>query len=82
MIAKKDVSLPEEVESYLEKGYRLMLITFHRRESFGEPMKEVFSAIKKLVKRYKDLVVLYPVHPNSNVKNKAHGILQGIDRYF
>jgi len=82
MIAKKDVSLPEEVESYLEKGYRLMLITFHRRESFGEPMKEVFSAIKKLVKRYKDLVVLYPVHPNSNVKNKAHGILQGIDRVF
>jgi len=82
MIAKKDVSLPEEVESYLEKGYRLMLITFHRRESFGEPMKEVFSAVKKLVKRYKNLIVLYPVHPNPNVKNEAYEILQGIDRVF
>jgi len=80
MTAKKDVPLPEEVESYLKKGYRLMLMTFHRRESFGEPMREVFSAVKKIIKHYKDLVVLYPVHPNPNVKEEALESLKNCER--
>ncbi|RKX61057.1 MAG: UDP-N-acetylglucosamine 2-epimerase (non-hydrolyzing) [Thermodesulfobacteriota bacterium] len=80
MRVEKNVPLPEEVKSYLEKGYKLMLITFHRRESFGEPMREVFSAIKRIVKRYKDLVVLYPVHPNPNVKEEVFESLKNCER--
>jgi UDP-N-acetylglucosamine 2-epimerase (non-hydrolysing) len=55
----------------LEEGGRLVLLTAHRRESFGEPLLEVFTAVLELVDRVPDLEVLYPVHPNPNVREPA-----------
>lgn len=59
---------------------RLVLLTAHRRENFGEPMAQVFRAVRDLVDRFPDVVVLYPVHPNPNVKETAERMLGGHPR--
>ena len=51
------------------KDKRLILLTAHRRENVGEPMKRIFSAINKLTSEYEDIRVLYPVHLNPIIKN-------------
>jgi UDP-N-acetylglucosamine 2-epimerase (non-hydrolysing) len=54
---------------------RLVLLTAHRRESFGEPIREVFRAVRRLVDEVPDIEVLYPVHPNPNVREPAEAML-------
>jgi UDP-N-acetylglucosamine 2-epimerase (non-hydrolysing) len=54
---------------------RLVLVTAHRRENFGAPFQEVCRAIRYLADLYEDVQVLYPVHPNPNVKEVAYGML-------
>lgn len=54
---------------------RLILVTSHRRENFGAPMREAFAALRQLVERNEDVELLYPVHPNPNVMKPAHEIL-------
>lgn len=46
-----------------------ILLTMHRRENFGEPMREVCSALDELLEEYPDLEILFPVHPNPNVRD-------------
>jgi UDP-N-acetylglucosamine 2-epimerase (non-hydrolysing) len=57
------------------KGKRLVLVTIHRRESFGEPMLQIFAAIRELAEAYPDLEIVYPVHLNPNVQAPANSIL-------
>jgi UDP-N-acetylglucosamine 2-epimerase len=59
---------------------KLVLVTAHRRESFGEPLRQVFLAIRDLAKEFRDegLGIVYPVHPNPNVREVAHEILSGL----
>ncbi len=59
---------------------RLILVTAHRRESFGEPMKRICRAIRDIVEQHPDAEVLYPVHPNPNVRQPVYDILGGVDR--
>ncbi len=59
---------------------RMALLTAHRRESFGEPLRQVFGAVRELVARHPDLRVIYPVHPNPNVRAPAEELLAGVDR--
>jgi len=54
---------------------RLILITAHRRESFGEPIRRVFSALKDLALSFTEDTLVYPVHPNPNIKGPANEIL-------
>ena len=61
-------------------GRRLILLTAHRRESFGEPMANIFSAVRRVADSYPDIDVLYPVHPNPNVKSMAEAMLGGHPR--
>ncbi|HSH91658.1 MAG TPA: UDP-N-acetylglucosamine 2-epimerase (non-hydrolyzing) [Ramlibacter sp.] len=56
-------------------GRRLVLVTAHRRESFGAPLVEICTAIKTLVDTNADLEVLYPVHPNPNVTRTVDDML-------
>lgn len=58
----------------------MVLLTAHRRESFGEPLREVFSAVRELADRRPELQVLYPVHPNPNVLEPARQALSGHPR--
>ena len=54
---------------------RLLLLTAHRRESFGAPLREIFGAARELADRFDDVHVLYPVHPNPNVRGPAEQLL-------
>ncbi|MDR4982213.1 UDP-N-acetylglucosamine 2-epimerase (non-hydrolyzing) [Bacillus cereus] len=63
--------------SVLEKlgNDRLILMTAHRRENLGEPMRNMFRAIKRLVDKHEDVQVVYPVHMNPVVRETANDIL-------
>ena len=54
---------------------RLVLMTAHRRENLGEPMRNMFRAIKRLVDKHEDVQVVYPVHMNPVVREIANEIL-------
>ena len=59
----------------LATGRRLVLLTAHRRESFGAPLREALGAVRALADRHPDIEVLYPVHPNPNVSGPAREVL-------
>jgi len=59
---------------------RLIMITAHRRENLGEPMKNMFSAIKRIVNETPDIKVIYPIHMNPVVRETANIILGKHDR--
>lgn len=54
---------------------RMILVTAHRRENLGEPMRHIFTAIKRLVDEFDNLKVVYPVHLNPKVQSLAREIL-------
>jgi len=64
----------------LEGGSRLVLLTAHRRESFGEPLRRVFGAVRELADREEGIEILYPVHPNPRVLDPARELLSGHSR--
>lgn len=59
---------------------RLVLITAHRRENLGEPLKHMFKAIRRIVDEFPDIKVVYPVHLNPLVRTTAGEILGDHDR--
>ena len=61
-------------------GSRLIMITAHRRENLGEPMKHMFNAIKRIVNEHSDIKVIYPIHMNPVVRETANSILANNDR--
>jgi len=61
-------------------GMRTILLTAHRRESFGAPMAGIFAAVRRIVDAYPDIEVIYPVHPNPNVATMASQLLGGHPR--
>lgn len=62
------------------KGSRLILITAHRRENLGEPMKHMFKAIKRVMDEHQDIKAIYPIHMNPTVRKIANSILGNEDR--
>ena len=64
----------------LDPDKRLVLVTAHRRESFGRPLREAFGALRALADRNEDVQVLYPVHLNPNVSGPAREVLGGHPR--
>jgi UDP-N-acetylglucosamine 2-epimerase (non-hydrolysing) len=80
--AVTDRSLPvqsAELRGAIESRRPFVLITAHRRESFGAPMREAFGAIRELADRHSDALFFYPVHPNPEVQRAAREILAGHD---
>lgn len=59
---------------------RLVLMTAHRRENWGQPMENIFRAVRRLVDDVEDIQVVYPVHLNPRVQEPAHAILGGHER--
>lgn len=59
---------------------RLILVTAHRRENLGEPMRQMFTAMRRLVETHKDVKVIYPVHLNPKVQSVAKEVLGDNDR--
>jgi len=62
------------------KESRLILITAHRRENLGEPMKNMFRAIRRVLDEHPDVKAIYPIHMNPVVRKTADEILGGEER--
>ena len=65
--------------SRLDSGRRLVLITGHRRENFGDGFLNICNAIKDLAERYPDVDFLYPMHLNPNVRRPINEVFSGIE---
>ncbi len=75
-VAGRDGTVEDEtLARVLASERRLVLLTAHRRESFGEPLREVFRAVRTLADSAPDVEVVYPVHPNPNVREPAAELL-------
>jgi UDP-N-acetylglucosamine 2-epimerase (non-hydrolysing) len=64
----------------LDGGRRLVLVTAHRRETFGRPFEELCAAMGEIAARNPDVELVYPVHPNPAVREPAHRLLGGRPR--
>ena len=86
---KNDKALDAELEATLSQagydvnrlneGRRLVLITGHRRENFGEGFIHICTAIRDLVRKYPEVDFVYPMHLNPNVRKPIHEIFTGMD---
>lgn len=61
-------------------GKRCILMTAHRRENLGQPLKNICHAVKRIVAEFPDLEVIYPVHMNPAVRDIATAVLGGMER--
>jgi UDP-N-acetylglucosamine 2-epimerase (non-hydrolysing) len=73
----------EEVEIGIafDDNKRLVLVTSHRRENFGQPFRNICRALRTLAENNPTVQFLYPVHPNPNVKDVAYEFLAGLDNF-
>ena len=68
--------------SFLDKSKRLILVTGHRRENFGQGFLNICKALANIAKRYSDVQIVYPVHLNPNVQKPVNELLSGINNIF
>ena len=64
----------------LNPNLKTILLTSHRRENFGEPIKQICKAVIELTDKNKDIEFVYPVHPNPNVREPVYALLKGKER--
>lgn len=77
MTAAKDLTL----DIPLDPAKRLVLVTSHRRENFGEPFRNICRALRILAQNNPEVQFLYPVHPNPNVKDVAYEFLAELPNF-
>lgn len=79
---KQTVSAEYEhsVLNELDSSNKMILLTMHRRENQGEPMKRTFAAIKRVIQDHPDTEVVYPVHLSPAVQQAAHEAFDGLKR--
>lgn len=75
---KDDYTHPEL--DWLKKNDRLILLTAHRRENLGDPMRNIFKAVRRIVDEFEDVKVIYPIHLNPKVREVANEIFDGCDK--
>ena len=72
-----------ETAGVLNENRRLVLVTAHRRENFGKPIRDICFALKQLAEHYQnELTLIYPVHLNPNIQKPVHEILTGVNNIF
>jgi UDP-N-acetylglucosamine 2-epimerase (non-hydrolysing) len=65
---------------FLSEGRRMILVTCHRRESFGGGFERVAAALAALAARFPDVEIVFPVHKNPNVREPIYRLLSGVER--
>ena len=68
--------------SRVDFGKRIILVTTHRRENLGEPMRHVYKALKALVDDFGDVEIIFPVHKNPKVREVVNEELGNLERVF
>lgn len=74
---KNNISYYEKKFNFIDRNKKVILVTGHRRESFGKPFENICNAIKKIAKEF-DVEVVYPAHLNPNVRKPVMSILSDI----
>ena len=69
-----------EFNKIFARGNRLILMTTHRRENLGEPMRNVYKALRKVLETHADVEAIFPVHKNPKVREIVQEELGGLDR--
>ncbi len=64
------------------RNSKIILVTAHRRENIGKPLENIYKAIKHIAELFNDTDILFPVHPNPNVREKAYQYLSGMPNIF
>ncbi|MCX4253701.1 MAG: UDP-N-acetylglucosamine 2-epimerase (non-hydrolyzing) [Bacilli bacterium] len=65
---------------WIKANERMILLTAHRRENLGSPMRNIFKAIKRIVDEFSDVKVIYPIHMNPKVREVANDVFKDCDR--
>lgn len=65
---------------WIKDNERLILLTSHRRENLGEPMRNIFKAVKRIVDEFDDVKVIYPIHKNPKVREIANEVFGNTGR--
>ena len=73
-------AIPGPVRRALNRGRKVILVTGHRRESFGQDFESICLALKLLAERNDNIEIVYPVHLNPNVRAPVYRLLEGIER--
>ncbi|EAY29756.1 non-hydrolyzing UDP-N-acetylglucosamine 2-epimerase [Microscilla marina] len=76
-ILKQDNEI-ENTFTNIDFSKRIILVTGHRRESFGKPFENIASAIKTIAESYDDVEIVYPVHLNPNVRQVVNQVLGNV----
>ena len=75
---KNDYTHPEL--EWIKQNEKMILLTAHRRENLGEPMRHIFKAIRRIVDEFDDVKVIYPIHLNPLVRSVANEVFAGCDK--
>ncbi|WP_416040829.1 non-hydrolyzing UDP-N-acetylglucosamine 2-epimerase [Acinetobacter lactucae] len=68
----------EQEFNFLDKNKKMILVTGHRRENFGQGFLNICTALAQLAKKYPNVQIIYPVHLNPNVQQPVNELLTGI----
>ncbi len=69
----------EELRQLDFEKNKVITLTCHRRENWGQPMINIFEAVKKIALEYPDLKIVFPIHKNPNIRKVAHSIFDDVD---
>lgn len=72
----------EQKFNFLDKSKKLILVTGHRRENFGQGFLNICTALANIAQQYPDVQIVYPVHLNPNVQQPVNELLSGIDNIY
>lgn len=79
-VIKKNHTFNDEVLNNIDfENKKIVLLTAHRRENWGNPMKDIFEAVKELVIKNDDVNVIFPMHKNPLIRELASGVFKGIE---
>ena len=65
---------------WIKPNEKMILLTAHRRENLGEPMRNIFKAVKKITDEFNDVKVIYPIHLNPKVREIANEVFKSDDK--
>ena len=65
---------------WIKSDEKMILLTAHRRENLGDPMRHIFKAIRRIVDEFPDVKVIYPIHMNPKVREVANEVFVGCDK--
>ena len=80
LIEQQNVEMYRDFFSFLDFSKKFILVTGHRRESFGKPFENICYALKQIAERFEDVKIIYPEHLNPNVRKPVNEILKDIAR--